>query len=154
MSSNSCSKFCMKIPEWFVGHAICTLKIGVTKTAINFVNWAPNTPFCDPTSTRGNRRLFLVQYLGGRERNGLNNYCRNVINHFRLDPDFERVERVTNKNNFIRVRGTYMWQTKIILSEFEVRMIFGGQKYYACERTIILGGEDRRQSTNYVLSGY
>ena len=29
--------------------------------------------------------------------------------------------------------------------------IFLGQKYYACGRTIILGGEDRRQSTNYVL---
>ena len=27
-------------------------------------------------------------------------------------------------------------------------------KKHACGRTIILGGEDRRQSTNYVLSGY
>jgi hypothetical protein len=37
--------------------------------------------------------------------------------------------------------------------EFEVRAIFGVQKH-ACGRTIILSGEDRRQSMNYVLSGY
>ena len=31
---------------------------------------------------------------------------------------------------------------------------FWRPKVYACGRTIILGGEDRRQSTNYVSLGY
>jgi hypothetical protein len=61
---------------------------------------------------------------------------------------------VANKNEGVAVAPDFsrkVLQLRPILGVFSLCTIASTKGYSACGRTIILGGEDRRQSTNYVL---